>query len=151
VEFGAKFEIGVPIGKLEVGAEVGTSTTRLDGTSTKHAFAFPLDQQKNCALAEVSLRNFPYVDPLVLKLLDLVRTNPCGNPDQYLKSVSNVFGRQGSATAKADISARRPFDTSLTDKQLSVNFGVSGGSSFGIDVKYKTSYDPATRGLTSPS
>jgi hypothetical protein len=147
VEFTLGFEAEGGGRKLEAGAEFGVSSTRMTSWTMQHSFDYPLDQAKNCAIAELTLKGMVGVNPLLVKLLDLARTNPCGDPTAYLKSTSRSFGREAEASANLDLKATSPLSAeNPTDKRLNVKFGADGTGGFGIEVNHGTGYDVPNHG-----
>ncbi|MBS1817887.1 MAG: PKD domain-containing protein [Acidobacteria bacterium] len=142
VEFSLfKLKGGLGVGSINAGATIGTTDKKYDGKGMKLSFPFPLDADKSCAIANLTLSGMFQVNPLFTKLIELARSRPCADPSQYLVSTSSEFGREANESASAKFNFGRPAPGfGEGDKEIGVKFGVSGSNGFGIGTKYGVGY-----------
>ena len=151
-----KFGFKTPIlqGKIEAG--VSASTTRGMSRGQKFTFPYPITPNMDCSIARISLESLYGVNPLITKLIDMVRTlttgNTCTPPETYLSGISAEFSRGAAGSGSIALSAKVPLTPSdAENKQLAadINFGASGstGSSVSIGFSATGTWDATAQKL----
>ncbi|HEX4915741.1 MAG TPA: hypothetical protein VFV51_17405, partial [Vicinamibacterales bacterium] len=133
-----EFKAGVGIGQLNVSAEVGISGAKSDAKGASYSFPYPLQPEATCAFANLTLTGMLNVNPLIPKLLDLVRQQPCAELSRYLTSTSREFGRTATDSGKVGVGLTTPLQIGW--KKIGVNFGGSGSAGFGLKTSYENAY-----------
>jgi hypothetical protein len=78
------------------------------------------------------------VNPLIPKLIDLIRLQPCSGLAPYLTSTSSEFGRSATDSGKVSLGLTTPIR--VGEKRIGVNFGGSGSAGFGLKTSYENGY-----------
>ncbi|MGC4081214.1 MAG: Ig-like domain-containing protein [Vicinamibacterales bacterium] len=151
-QFGVEFSLfklkgGIGIGQVSGGAKVGTTDRSYTGKGVKTSFKFPLDADSSCAVANLTLAGMFQVHPLLTKLIELARSQPCADISKYLTSTSTEFGREAKETAGVKFNFGRPAPGfGDADKEIGVDFGVSASNGFGLGTKYVLGYTVSPQG-----
>ena len=141
-----KLKGGFGIGAIDGGAKVGTTDRFYTGLGVKTSFTYPLDQDKSCAIANLTLTGMFQVHPILTKLIQLARTKPCADVSKYVVSSSRETGHETNETAGLKLNFGHPAPGfGDDDKQIGIDFGVSASNGFSISSKYATGFelDPA--------
>jgi hypothetical protein len=157
-KFGVEFSLfklkgGLGVGQVSGGAKIGTSNRRYAGKGVKLSFPYPLDQDKSCAIANLTMSGMFQVHPIITKLIELARTRPCADLSKYLVSTSTEFGNESNESAGVKFNFGRPAPGFPdADKEIGVDFGVAAANGFSIGTKYSFGYDmPQSGPLTIKS
>ncbi|HET7694175.1 MAG TPA: PKD domain-containing protein [Vicinamibacterales bacterium] len=142
VEFSLfKLKAGLGVGQVSGGAKVGTSDRAYAGKGVKLSFPYPLDEDKSCAIANLTLSGMFQVHPIFTKLIDLARTRPCADLTRYVTSTSTEFGHEANESAGVKLNFGRPAPGfGDADKEIGVDFGVSAANGFSIGAKNAFGY-----------
>ena len=140
--FGFKADVGV--GKVALEATAGADQSSSWSKGAEYGFTYPLSQDAQCAIAKLTLTNLFNVNPLFTALLDLMVTNPCGDPAPYLRSLSSEYLQTAADNVKIGLKATRPVGSS--DKAIGATFGAGAGSSFAIGIQNSRSFTIAAAG-----
>ncbi len=138
--FGFKADVGV--GKVALEATAGSDASAAWSRGAEYGFTYPLTQDSQCAIAKLTLTNLFNVNPLFSVILDLLSTNPCGDPGKYLTTLSSEYLQTAADNVKVGLKATRPVGTS--DKAIGVKFGAGAGSSFAIGIQNSRTFTLAS-------
>jgi hypothetical protein len=112
---------------------------------------FILEFDAHCAIARLTTDQLASKNPAINKIADLLREQPCGDPNKFAKSHAVKSGASLNGNAGLELGFQSPLFGRVGNSRptLGVNFGLSGTAS--VSIEHETSVGPDAAGEVVPT
>ena len=101
---------------------------------------FILEWKSHCAIADLTMRFLSNRNPLVNKLANLLREQPCGDPQEFAKTHGVKGSVSRTASAGLDVGFQSPIFGRAGNERPTVGVSVGRSATGSVSVEHETSY-----------
>ena len=101
---------------------------------------FILEWSSHCAIADLSMQFLSNRNPLINKLANLLREQPCGDAQQFAKTHAVKGSVSATASAGLDVGFQSPIFGHLGGQRPTVGVSLGGSATGSISVEHETSF-----------